>query len=156
MTIFSEARVTTNRTRHEEMKNYLKQYLILNRKINRQLEEIEALREKASRARNAFSDMPKDPSRNKDHVDIIIKILEIEEYLKQEIEKSIEVRQDIYDFICLLDNETIKSVMLYHYINGLTWEKTAAKMGYNWRWVHKLHAKALDQLSKIGHCKTVL
>lgn len=41
---------------------------------------------------------------------------------------------------------TERTLMRYHYIDGLTWEEVAVKIGYSWRQTHRLHAKALRQI----------
>ena len=39
-----------------------------------------------------------------------------------------------------------RMLMRYRYIDGLTWEEVAVKMGYSWRQVHRIHAKALEHV----------
>ena len=38
------------------------------------------------------------------------------------------------------------TLMRLKYIDGLTWEEVAVKLNYSWRWVHKLHSRALQKI----------
>jgi RNA polymerase sigma factor (sigma-70 family) len=39
-----------------------------------------------------------------------------------------------------------RTLIRLHYIQGLTWENVCVEMGYSWRQVHRIHAKALEDL----------
>jgi len=39
-----------------------------------------------------------------------------------------------------------RTLMRLYYIDGLTWEEVAVKMGYVWRHVHRIHGEALEAL----------
>ena len=41
-----------------------------------------------------------------------------------------------------------KTLIRFHYIKGLTWENVCVAMCYSWRQVHRIHAKALENLKK--------
>lgn len=42
-----------------------------------------------------------------------------------------------------------RTLMRLYYIDGLTWEEVAVKMGYVWRHVHRIHGEALEILKNI-------
>lgn len=39
-----------------------------------------------------------------------------------------------------------KTLLRLHYVKGLTWENVCVEMGYSWRQIHRIHAKALEML----------
>ena len=42
-----------------------------------------------------------------------------------------------------------RTLLRLHYIEGLTWEEVCVEMAYSWRQVHRIHAKALEELRNI-------
>lgn len=51
--------------------------------------------------------------------------------------------KEITDRIEQLDNEDEKDVLMYRYIKLMKWEDIAVKMGFSWKQMHRIHAKAL-------------
>lgn len=136
-----------SRNRYENVKTYLKRYLVLDMEIKRRMDEVEHLHMTLNRLVAVFSHMPKNRGRGNQYDQAIVKMIDLENSIKQDIELLVEVRQEIYDFIYLLEDESLRSILIYHYISGLTWDEVADKMAYSYQWVHKLHAKALRLLS---------
>lgn len=62
---------------------------------------------------------------------------------KQEKAKMYE---DILSRIRRVEDDNQRALLIYRYIQGMRWEEVAAKMGYTWRWTHKLHSRALDAI----------
>lgn len=62
------------------------------------------------------------------------KVAELDKALV-EIETAIE---------CLEPRE--RTLIRLYYIEGLTWEEVCVEMSYGWRQVHRIHAKALEQM----------
>ena len=56
------------------------------------------------------------------------------------------LKGEIYRAIRTVEDPTRRLLLEYRYIHGLTWEQVAERMGYDLRWVHRLHGKALGQL----------
>jgi len=48
-------------------------------------------------------------------------------------------------FISGIDNHAYKMVLELRYLSGNTWEKVADVMGYDLRWIYRLHDKALAE-----------
>ena len=74
------------------------------------------------------------------------KVLEIDEEINREIDELQIVRQEIRAALNQLEDENLKLLMEYRYIDGLTWEQIAVKMDISWRWSIKLHGKALGKI----------
>lgn len=43
---------------------------------------------------------------------------------------------------------TMRMLMRYRYIDGLTWESVCVAMCYGWRQIHRIHGKALEELKE--------
>ena len=48
---------------------------------------------------------------------------------------------------CLESRE--RTLVRLYYVEGLTWEEVCVFMNYSWRQIHRIHAKALEQLKDI-------
>lgn len=72
-------------------------------------------------------------------------LLEQEEkrYLKYRYQRVVKC-QEIMNRMELLSNEDEKDVLIYRYIRLMKWEDICVKMGFSWKWIHKLHSKALN------------
>lgn len=57
--------------------------------------------------------------------------------------QRLRICKEITDRIEQMDNEDEKDVLMYRYIRLMKWESIAVKTNYSWKWVHKLHARAL-------------
>jgi len=49
-----------------------------------------------------------------------------------------------------VDDLKLRTLLTYRYIDGLTWEETSEAMGYDVRWIFRLHDKALT----LAQCPT--
>lgn len=61
-------------------------------------------------------------------------------YRYQRIQKC----KEITDRIERLSDEDEKDVLMYRYIKLMKWEDICVKMNFSWKWVHKIHSKALN------------
>lgn len=52
--------------------------------------------------------------------------------------------QEISDKIERLADEDEKDVLFYRYIKLMKWEDICVEMHYSWKWIHKIHARALE------------
>ena len=67
----------------------------------------------------------------------------------RQIEKLEQVRAEILQVIGQIEDNTLAALLTEYYVNDRTWEEVAVQMGYSWRWVRRLHARALDQVQEI-------
>ena len=69
----------------------------------------------------------------------------INDEINKLIEKSIIIKQEILNYIKNLD-EDLQSVLIYRYIEYLTWNEIATKLFISIRTVYRWHKKALNLL----------
>ena len=62
---------------------------------------------------------------------IILKMIEQEKRINDTIEQLVEVRADIRAKIELVSDDTQRLLLVYRYIDHMTWESIAEKMKYN-------------------------
>ena len=133
-------------TPENELKiRYLSRYRRLNQRIDRLLEEQSRWRERALKITPTLSQAP--GGGNGSPIERPMdKVLEIDVEINREIDELQTVRQEIRAALNQLEDENLKLLMEYRYIDGLAWEQIAVKMHYGFQWVCKLHGKALSSI----------
>lgn len=83
--------------RHQQAaKKYLSQAFGLNQRIESRLRQIDELHDLATKATVTYSDMPRNPNKGHSKVeDTVIKIMELEEEIKRDMDKLVNLKQDI-------------------------------------------------------------
>ena len=134
-------------TEEEKQKiRYLSRYRQVDARITRLLEEQRVWREKAMRITPVLSPVPGGGGSGSPIERPMDKVLEIDVEINREIDELQIVRQEIRAALNQLEDENLKLLMEYRYIDGLTWEQIAVKMHYGFQWVCKLHGRALNRL----------
>lgn len=126
---------------------YLSRYRRLNERIDRLLEEQSRWREMALKITPTLSQTPGGGESGSPIERPMDKVLEIDEEINREINELQIVRQEIRAALNQLEDENLKLLMEYRYIDGLTWEQIAVKMNYCWRQVCRKHGQALTQIT---------
>lgn len=131
-------------TPENELKiRYLSRYRRLNQRIDRLLEEQSRWREMALKITPVLSQTPGGGESGSPIERPMDKVLEIDAEINREIDELQIVRQEIRAALNQLEDESLKLLMEYRYIDGLTWEQIAEKMDYSRQWVTSLHGTAL-------------
>ena len=128
---------------NEQKKEYLKSY---RRAIKREqdiLDEIQRLRLDKMFPSVVNDGMPHGSSHS-DLSDYMAIMDEQIELLKEERLEKVRCYQRIERQIRQMENEDEQEVLRLRYIKGLKWEEVALKMNYSWKWVHKIHGRALQ------------
>ena len=125
---------------------YLSWYIALNRCIDRLLEEKAKWWSLCLKTTPSLSQAPGGGESGSPVERPMDKVLEIEEEINKEIDELQEVCRGIKTVLGQLEDDTLRLLMEYRYLDGLTFEEIAVKMHYSWRWVIKLHGKALAEI----------
>ena len=126
---------------NQEKKAWLRRYWDLDRAINQKLDEQERLRALCERVTPVLTGMPGGAA--SDRTDAYIKLAELEAQIDAEVDQYADMRSEIEGAIDTLDDMTLRTLMRYRYLSGLTWEEIAEKMGCELRWIYVLHGRAL-------------
>ena len=134
-------------TPENELKiRYLSRYREIDRQIDRLLEEQSRWRERALKITPVLSQTPGGGESGSPIERPMDKVLEIDEEINREIDELQTVRQEIRSALDQLEDENLKLLMEYRYIDGMTWEQVAEKMDYSRQWVTSLHRTALQKI----------
>ena len=132
-------------------KEYLSQAYRIDQRINSKLEQVQSLRKLAEKATSTLSDIPCSGNGNKQKMEsVIVKIIDLENEIDEEIGKLIDLKQEIVSLIKQVKNPEYQTLLELRYLCFRTWEKIAVAMSYDLSWVHRLHNKALGKI-KTSH-----
>jgi hypothetical protein len=134
-------------------KQYLQQAKRLDARISANMLEAERLR--------ALATSIPSPGLSQDRVQasgapdriggIVAEIVELETEISAEIDRLVGLKAEIRERIGMMADDDLKLILQKRYLNFQKWEQIAVDMGYNYRWVLKLHNKALREFEKLGH-----
>ena len=137
---------------NEEKKRYLNGYRDWTRRERQLQEQIEELRSQQMFPSVNHDGMPQGNA----HSDLSGYVARLDALISQlEHEQAMAVRQykEIHDRIHKMQDGAEKEVLIRRYLMGRTWEQIAVEMDYNYRWVLRLHGRALKnfEISEISH-----
>lgn len=140
----------------KEKKEYLKRYRKIDREVNQLLMEKDEIFSLGTKTTPTYSDMPKGTGENNKIQSTIEKLEEQEEKINKKIDLLYEVKEDIEKTLHTVEDDTLRVLLRYRYINGLTWEEIAVTMNYDYRWILRLHGKALNELTIKSHITSMI
>lgn len=132
------------------IKEYLSQAYRIDQRINSKLEQVQSLRELAVKATSTLSDTYSSGNSNKQKMEgVIVKIIDLENEIDEEIDKLIDLKQEIVSLIKQVKNPEYKTLLELRYLCFRTWEQIAVEMRYDLSWIHRLHKKALIEIKTL-------
>lgn len=132
----------------EEVKTWLRSYRYLKSEVERLEEELAEWRSKAEKMTRELSGMPSGSGGGDKVPACVEKIWELERKLSAKLSDMVEQRQAIERAIESLPNKQ-KQLMRYRYIDGMKWENVAVEMNMEYRWVLRIHGRALQEICKL-------
>ena len=88
-------------------------------------------------------------SSTSDMMSTVDKIVDMQSVINAEIDRLVDLKEEARTKINQLKDTRYVSLLTDYYINCKTWEQVADDMGYDLRWVYRLHGRALQSFSKI-------
>ena len=125
---------------------YLSRYQKLGKRIEQLCAERAVWLSKACKITQTITDMPKAKNGVQGNSGELEKYVEIGEEITKELQKLHRMRREIRSIISTLGDDTLQTLMLYRYINGMTFEEIAVRMHYSYVHVCRLHGQALSQI----------
>lgn len=126
-------------------KDYLSQTYRIDQRINSKLEQVTALRDLTAKATMTFSDMPHNTIRNfHTREKIIDKIIDLESEINADIDALVDLKREVVQLIKRIENTEYQNLLEQRYLCFKSWEHIAVDMGYELRYLHKLHGRALE------------
>ena len=129
-------------------KEFLSRALKLDQLINSKLEELNQCRRLAESINGSRFDervshsAPEEAS----YAKWVERIVEKEKELDTEIDRLVDVKMEISDFIGKINNPQWQCLLRNRYVLGKTWAEIAEEMGCTIRNVLRLHKKILENL----------
>lgn len=127
-------------------KIYLSQARYLDMRIRSKLQQIDSLTELATTCTSVLTGMPRNPSSSTSHMaDAVCKIVDLQNEINYDIDKLVDLKKEIMGAIRAVVNPEHQTLLEKRYLCFLSWEKIAVDMGYDLRYIHKIHIRALDE-----------
>jgi seryl-tRNA synthetase len=126
-------------------KEYLNQAYHIDQRINSKLEQVQSLRELATKATTTLSDTPPSGSRNVTRMsDLIAKMVDLEEEINADIDDLVDLKAEITAAIKSMHNPDYETVLELRYLCFKSWEEIAGAMHYHRKYIFELHRNALN------------
>ena len=137
---------------------FLKRFIILDREIDRKVEEIVKWRARLGKVTPTLSLQPGGGGSiyKGSDADIINKIVDLEQEVNKDIDRLIDIRQQIALIINAVEDHHERLLLQYRYLDGKTFEWIAGEMYYSWRWIHILHKRAISKVCIEVHIDKVI
>lgn len=136
---------------------FLRQYSDVDSELQLKIDEKAMWMARATKITPSLSDMPKGGEQQNKIEQAVEKIVTIESEIDSELAELMKIRSEVKAAIRTVPSVKYREVLERRYIYGQHWEQIAVDMNYDYRWVLRLHGKALQMLkvatkSHIGTC----
>lgn len=131
----------------EEKKEHLLQYRAALQEETRLSQEIERWRTMAEHMTAGYGPVRSGTGDGRKLERTVAKLSELISQLTAQREELIAMRYTIEAAINAMEDDRLRWLLKLRYIEGMTWECVAERMGYDTSWVTRLHRTALEQLA---------
>ena len=131
-------------------KEYLEQIRLLDEQIDSKIAQVDSLNLLAEKVTATITGMPKNPSHSPTPMaDTICRIVDLEREITAEIDELIDLKIEVMSVIKRVDDKKYRLILEKRYLCFQTWERIAADMKKDRRWLYRLHGKALLKVQEI-------
>ena len=128
-------------------KEYLSQAFRLDEEINSKLEQVSRLRQLATKATGRFqAERISGTPQHSPMEDSLVKLIDLEHEINDDIDRLVDLKREITVLIAKIGDVNHRLLLEMRYLAGNSWEEIALKMGYELRWVYRLHGRALKEM----------
>ncbi|MGX7092405.1 DUF1492 domain-containing protein [Hutsoniella sourekii] len=132
-------------------KQYLQQAFYLDQAIENKIEQVDAWNQLATKMTMTYSNLPKSKHyRPTSFEDTLIKIIEMQEEINQDIDRLVDLKLEIKDCILKLKDKEAQVVLEKRYLCFKKWEEIAVEMNFDTRQVFRIHNRGLQALDRRG------
>jgi|GluameStandDraft_1065615.scaffolds.fasta_scaffold33012_2 3-methyladenine DNA glycosylase/8-oxoguanine DNA glycosylase len=141
-------------TKEMTVKEYLSQAKFLDQRINSKIQQVAALNDLATKATSTLTGMPRNPNHATSTMEeAIAKIIDLQAEINSDIDTLVDLKRDLSATIKAVGNTEYQTVLEKRYLCFQSWEQIAVEMGYDLRWLYRIHGKALDEVQAVTHCE---
>ena len=133
-------------------KEYLQQVFEINRLIKTRMEQLNTLKDIATRISPHTDSVRVDGSSNRGNMATTVeRIVDLEHMINRDIERMKTVYIEVQDVIDTVTDSRQKNILTLRYLCFKKWDEIAEIMCMDKRWVYRLHKKALSSLTIESH-----
>ncbi|MBP1920398.1 hypothetical protein [Youngiibacter multivorans] len=133
-----------------DVREYFEQANLLNRKIKMMLNQVETLDTQAKKVTSSFQMDKVSSSKQKSSMEnVIVRKLELEKEINAQIDELYALKLNMALVISRIDDERYRRLLELRYIEGEEWNQIAITLGYNMRWVQKLHKRSIEEAANV-------
>lgn len=123
-------------------KEFLRRARDVDRRVDEAQERVDRLRARLEAGRlSRVTGMPR--GGGADWTETADRLIELERVVNARTREWVRLKLDAIDAIRSVEEPRLAEVLELYYIDGLTWEQVAQRMGLDVRWVYRLHGRAL-------------
>lgn len=141
---------------NEAKKQYLLRYRQAEREVRLLMEEKERLLALATKVTPSYSGEAKGSGSGSRVESATEKIIQCEEEINRAIDCAVDLRSEIKGAIATVPDWKLREILTRRYILGQKWEQIAWEMSLEFRWVRRLHGRAIAVLTLESPPKSVL
>ena len=131
-------------------KEYLSQIRRYDTMIDSMLDEVDSLYAMVTRITPVLKDDVVSGGGQQDKMgNAIAKIVDLKERINREIDQLVDIKREASSLLAKVSNPDHFKVLHKRYILYETFEQIALDMNYSYRWICKLHGRALQTFGKI-------
>ena len=128
-------------------KEYLKQAYFIDRRIKAKERQLEALKAHAVYTSPQISDMPHGSASCKSAMEeAAVKIIELEQYISEQIQELIRLKKEIASVIKAINNPEYETILEMRYLSFMSWDEIQYRMEYSQRYMFRVHGFALEMI----------
>lgn len=130
-------------------KEYLSQAFRLDQRINSKLEQVASLRKLALKATASIQvGRVSGRSERSSREEALVKMLDLEYEIDADIDRLVDLKRAMFNFVANVNHESHRMLLELRYLEEKTWEEVAETMGYELRWIYRLHGRALKEAER--------
>jgi len=133
---------------NQEKKRWLLRYTMLDKEINRQLEELERLKAMCQKMTSTLSEVPiSAKGKASSREELYTCLADLMDEINGKVDQYAAMRGEIETAINTVDKPTLRFLLKRKYIDGKTWEEIAVELNKSWRHTVRLHGEALEKIN---------
>ena len=132
-------------------KEYLSQAMWLDKIINNKLEQKERLESLTQKVTADFSMEKVSGGKvtTSPMEDATVKLIDLNYEINEDIDRLVDLKREIVKIIGQVEDVSFQLLLEMRYINNKSWDDVARDMGYDKRWIMRLHGRALKEIDEI-------
>lgn len=119
----------------------------MSREIDAKLEEVSRYRALATKVTQTLAPDKVQCTQGNKMESIIAKLVDLEKEVDAEIDRMTEAKKTVAAAISQVPDSRYRTLLCLRYICGKTWEEIAVEMHYDYRWITRMHGRALSQIA---------